>query len=259
MHTKLLAAVSLKSYFGQEATLAWVRQVRGASTPWLKEVDLLVLPVATALAQTVELLEGSGIEVGAQDCSWTEPGAYTGELPPALLSEVGVRVVEVGHAERRRYFGEDDAVIGRKAAAAAAAGLTPLVCVGEPERVGVGAAIEICLAQIDSALVAVPALHPVVIGYEPVWAIGADQPAKPGHIRSVCRAIREHLGTRDAMSRVIYGGTAGPGLFQSVQPDVDGLFLGRRAQDVNALAKVLQEMAESTRQDTPRRVIGPEV
>jgi len=255
MPGKLLAAVSLKTYFGHRATLDWVTRAREVSVPWLDVVDVLVVPIATALAPTVELLAGTGILVGAQDCSWAPVGAFTGELPAEVLREVGVRVVELGHAERRSMFHEDDTTVRRKAAAAARAGLMPMVCVGESERLGVPAAIQTCLSQVDAALADVPESRPAVVAYEPVWAIGAEEPADARHIRAVCAAIRTSLAGRGYSGRVIYGGTAGPGLFATVYPDVDGLFLGRRAHDVTAFAEVLVEMGTLARQHDRGRAL----
>ena len=132
MVSRPLVAVSLKTYFGQGQTLEWVKSAAEASRPWLEAVDVLVAPMATALVETVKAVAGGGVAlVGAQDCSWTSPGPYTGELPASVLREVGVSVVELGHAERRSLFGEDDLVIARKAATAAREGLVPMVCVGE--------------------------------------------------------------------------------------------------------------------------------
>ncbi|HEY0188153.1 MAG TPA: triose-phosphate isomerase family protein [Cellulomonas sp.] len=242
-----LAAVSLKTYLGQASTLAWLAGVRSA-VPGRAGVDLLVLPVATALADAVRVLGPVGVRIGAQDCSWTPPGAYTGELPAELLAEVGATVVEIGHAERRGVLGEEAAVTAAKAGAAHRAGLVPLLCVGEDEGVSPETAAARCAAQVDAALREVPADAPVLIAYEPVWAIGAEQPAGPDHVRAVCRRLRTHLDAQRPDHRLLYGGTAGPGSFTRLHPDVDGLFLGRRAHDVAALAEVIEEMA---------RVAGP--
>ncbi|QZN86433.1 triose-phosphate isomerase family protein [Cellulomonas sp. C5510] len=245
--TRPLAAVSLKTYLGQADTLAWLEAVRGVAVTGPAGVDLLVLPVATALPDAARVLGAVGVRVGAQDCSWTPPGAYTGELPAELLAEVGAEVVEIGHAERTGVLGEDAAVTAAKAAAAVRAGLVPLVCVGEDERVSPEAAASRCAAQLDAALRDVPE-GPVLVAYEPEWAIGADEPAGPDHVRAVCRRLRTHLDAHRPDHRLLYGGTAGPGVFTRLHPDVDGLFLGRRAHEVAALAEVIEEMA---------RVAGP--
>ncbi len=243
-----LAAVSLKTYLGQAGTRAWLEAVRGVAVTAPAGVDLLVLPVATALPDAARVLGAVGVRVGAQDCSWTPPGAYTGELPAALLAEIGAEVVEIGHAERRGVLGEDQTTTTAKATAGAGAGLVPLVCVGEGDRVSPEAAAARCAAQLDATLRDVPAEAPVLVAYEPEWAIGADEPAGPDHVRAVCRRLRAHLDTHRPDHRLLYGGTAGPGVFARLHPDVDGLFLGRRAHEVAALAEVIEEMA---------RVAGP--
>ncbi len=239
-----LAAVSLKTYLGHEATLRWCLRARRLTSGLLDEVDLLVLPMATALAPVAGLVAGTPITVGAQDCSWAHPGAYTGELPAEALHDAGARVVELGHAERRALFGDDDATVARKVARAVDAGLTPLVCVGERERLDPGEAAQTCTDQLASSLTRLDPGPPVLVAYEPVWAIGADRPAPPRHVRPVCRALADLVEARHPGSRVLYGGTAGPGDFTELYPDVDGLFLGRRAHDVEALVGVVREMCQ---------------
>ena len=109
-----LAAVSLKTYLDRDATLRWCLRARDQTIGLLDEVDLLIIPMATALASVAEQVVDTPIVGGAQDCSWAPPGAYTGELPAEALFDVGARVVEVGHAERRMLFGDDDASVARK-------------------------------------------------------------------------------------------------------------------------------------------------
>jgi triosephosphate isomerase (TIM) len=147
----------------------------------------------------------------------------------------------VGHAERRTFAGETEPVVAAKLAAAFRHGLVPVLCVGEADRVSAGQAVEECRRQVESALG--PAARsglsgPVVVAYEPYWAIGAAEPAPEPHIRTVCSALRE---TAPATGRVIYGGSAGPGLLTRLGDAVDGLFLGRFAHDPAALGSVLDE------------------
>lgn len=242
-----LAAVSMKAYLSQGETLEWVRQVRDASAGRPQDVDLLIVPMATTIDAVARLLDGTGASVGAQDCSWVEVGPFTGELPAEALREAGASVVELGHAERRGLFGESDELVATKAVRAVRAGLTPLLCVGEARHVGVREAATTCLAQAEVALADIPASQPVILAYEPVWAIGAEEPAPPAHVRPVCRALKTWVAERDPRSRVLYGGTAGPGVFGTLHPDVDGLFLGRRAHQVSALLDVLEEMSQVVR------------
>jgi triosephosphate isomerase len=163
------------------------------------------------------------------------------------LAAFGCRYVEVGHAERRRIFGEDDAVVAGKVAAAVRNGLVPMLCVGEEDRVDADQAAEFCRGQVERALADVgpDAELPVselVIAYEPVWAIGAERPAGADHVRSVCRQLRDSFADGDPRQlRVIYGGSAGPGLLTELGDAVDGLFLGRFAHDPQAFAAVVGE------------------
>jgi triosephosphate isomerase len=155
------------------------------------------------------------------------------------LCELGCDYVEIGHAERRRIFGEDDTVIAAKTAAAFRNGLTPLLCVGEQRRSLVEAAAAECVAQLDSAVST--AAGPVVVAYEPMWAIGAAEPASPLYIAAVCSALRSHMSGR---GKVIYGGSAKPGLLTHLGDGVDGLFLGRFAHDPAAVSRILDEVVD---------------
>jgi triosephosphate isomerase len=155
-----------------------------------------------------------------------------------------VAYAEVGHAERRRLFGETDEVVAAKVAAALDAGIVPVLCVGEADRLSADDAAAATVAQLHADLEDSPA-GPVVVAYEPVWAIGAPQPAPAIHISTVTRALRAALDALPARtgSSVIYGGSAGPGLLTELGDDVDGLFLGRFAHDPEALIAVLDEAA----------------
>jgi len=166
-----------------------------------------------------------------------------------LLAEIGVGYVEVGHAERRYLFAETAELVNRKLAAGLQHGLVPLVCVGEG-RLGkttppkVEAAVEEAGRQLDQALGQLAESAEFAVAYEPVWAIGAERPAGVEHIRAVAAGLREQLSAYPS-ARLIYGGTAGPGLFAELSDAVDGLFLGRRAHDPAAFAAVVGEVAVS--------------
>ncbi|MBL1117196.1 triosephosphate isomerase [Streptomyces sp. 110] len=244
--------VSLKMYFGHHQTLNWCRRIAAiaerhpAVTGGL--VETFVLPSFPALVPAAGLLAGTGVRVGAQDLSAEEPGAFTGEVSGAQLREIGCGYAEVGHAERRRLFHEDETVVAAKTAAALRHGLTPVLCVGEPERADAGRAAERCAAEVESALAAAGragVLGPVIVAYEPQWAIGAPEPASPEHIRAVCTALSTRLAERAELagSRVVYGGSAGPGLLTRLGPEVGGLFLGRFAHDPGAFEAILDEAA----------------
>ncbi|GHG51417.1 triosephosphate isomerase [Sinomonas cellulolyticus] len=244
-----LLGTSTKMYFTHERTLAWCRSVAEIARrhPAVRSgtAGLFVVPGYLSVPAAVETLDGAAM-VGAQDLATEDFGPFTGEVSGAQLAEIGCTLVEVGHAERRRLFGEDDAVVRAKAAAALRNGLIPLVCIGEPERLEPRDAAAECIRQVDDALAAGASgpSGPVVVAYEPQWAIGAPEPADPDYIRAVCRPLREHvraLAGRESAA-VIYGGSAGPGLLTRIADSVDGLFLGRFAHDPAAVEAVLDEV-----------------
>lgn len=175
--------------------------------------DLLVCPPATVLAEVAGLLAGSPVMVGGQDCHPDTLGAHTGDLSAAMLLDAGASWVILGHSERRQAHGETDALVRRKAAAAAAAGLKPIVCVGETEaQREAGQARTVVGNQLAGSL---PPGFNGVIAYEPVWAIGtgrvpteADVAAMHAHIR---RQLVADLGEGGARLRILYGGSVKPG------------------------------------------------
>ncbi|MCU1421868.1 MAG: triosephosphate isomerase [Microbacteriaceae bacterium] len=238
--------VSLKMYFGPERAREWFGRVAelARAHPAVRSgrVELFVVPSFVSIPAALDAFAGTGVVVGAQDLFWEDAGAFTGEVSGAELAELGVGVVEVGHAERRRLFGETDAVVALKTAAALRNGIVPVLCVGEAAESSTASATAETFAQLDSALAGAPEGR-VIVAYEPVWAIGADRPAAPDHIAEVCSALRAWAATAGPGSTVIYGGSAGPGLLAGLGDSVDGLFLGRFAHDVSALAAVLDEAA----------------
>ena len=246
VHPQVTVGVSLKTYFGHEQARAWFAEValRAASHPAVTagDVRFFVIPTYLQIPVALEAFAGTPVLVGAQDVSEFEPGPYTGEVTAAELAEVGVAVAEIGHAERRRLFGETDTVTAAKAAAALAHGITPVLCIGEPEHLDSPAAARANVEQLAADLEGVPA-GPVIVAYEPVWAIGAAEPAAAEHIVTVTRALRAAIDADPDRtgSVVIYGGSAGPGLLTRLGESVDGLFLGRFAHDPDALVAVLDE------------------
>lgn len=244
-----IVAVSLKLYFDHDETVSWATRVatmvRSRSDLRRAGVGAVILPGAASLGAVVAAGRGA-VQVGAQDVSWAERGAYTGEISARQLFQVGCRYVEVGHAERRRLFHEDDRIVAQKLAAGARAGLVPLLCAGEPTQGDPEAAAAHVVAQADAALALIDEPTRLVVAYEPVWAIGGARSAPVEHIRAVSAAIRESLARDPRVSdfRVLYGGSAGPGLLPELGDAVDGLFLGRSAHDVGALARVLDEAVD---------------
>ncbi|WP_285243381.1 triose-phosphate isomerase family protein [Pseudarthrobacter sp. fls2-241-R2A-127] len=249
---KATIGVSLKMYFGYAHSVDYCRDVAAIAFahPAVQsgDIELFVLPVLPALPEASRILGTAGAATGAQDIFWEDEGAFTGEVGARTIAELGGRYAEVGHAERRRIFGEDDRVIGLKTAAAYRNGLTPVLCVGELQQGSVEEAIARCTAEIDGVLNRAQSLGPAgrtIVAYEPQWAIGAPEPASPGYISAVITGLDAHLRGLPGQhnSRVIYGGSAGPGLITQLDPAVAGLFLGRFAHDPQALKTILDETA----------------
>lgn len=239
----------MKLYFSAARTREYVDQLLqllSTDSSVLNDIDVFIIPDHITLVSVINQVKDHNIWCGAQDAFWEDTGAYTGEVSSSVLAEVGTRLVEVGHAERRRIFGETDEMTAKKAAAAARNGMIPLVCIGEQTRGETHTtAVTQCQAQIEAVLSAVPEDAEVVFAYEPVWAIGAAQPAAADYVVSVTSAVRklESIQRRSGPTRILYGGSAGPGLFEKLKDGVDGLFLGRFAHDPERFVKTIQEVA----------------
>lgn len=238
---KRLIGTSLKMYMGLARTREWITGVADiVRKRSYDDVDLFVIPNFLSIPDTRNILQGTGIALGAQDVFWEDTGPYTGEISAPMLRDAGCRYVEIGHIERRRIFGETDEIVSRKMQAAVRAGLTPILCVGESRRGRPEEAVDACAIQLAVATQGLPTECDLVIAWEPIWAIGAPEPAPDTYIAAVARGLREIL-TSWPGSRLIYGGSAGPGLLTRLGDAVDGLFLGRFVHDVNNFREVMQE------------------
>lgn len=166
----------------------------------------------------------------------------TGEVSPKSLASLGVSIVCLGHAERRRLFSETNPTVALKARAVLRNAMTPLICIGETTLSTPSAAVEEITPQITAILDVMEEGKEVVFAYEPVWAIGASEPAEPGYVVEVVRGLRRLCEGREG--RFLYGGSAGPGTWEGlrVEGGVDGLFLGRFAHDVKNLERVVEEV-----------------
>ena len=239
-------AISLKMYFGPARAQAYCAALASlaARHPDVTSgaTELVVLPSFVAIPAALSAAGTTRLQVGAQDLATEDAGAFTGEVSGAELAELGVTHVEVGHAERRRLFGEDDTVVRAKTAAALRNDLVPLLCVGETSRLDPLAAAAVVVEQVASAIPGGTGKR-VLVAYEPVWAIGAAEPAPPAYISAVCSAATAELGERLGDFGIVYGGSAGPGLVAALGDSVDGLFLGRFAHDPSAVETVLDELA----------------
>ena len=199
------------------------------------DVSCVVCPPFVYLQDVQRLLRGESVVLGAQDVCAEAPGAHTGEVAAAMLADVGCEYVLVGHSERRAIYGESDTLVARKFAAAQAAGLTPLLCVGEQlgEREG-GQTHAVVGRQLDavSGLCGIAALARSIIAYEPVWAIGTGRTATPDQAQDVHAFIRGRIAAQDAKIgaelRILYGGSVKAGNAREIfaMPDVDGGLIG---------------------------------
>jgi triosephosphate isomerase (TIM) len=215
-------------------------------------VDVVVCPPFTALrsVQTVIEADHLPIHLGAQDTHWEETGAFTGEVSAPMLERLGVRFVIVGHSERRQLFGEDDATVGRKLRAVVAAGMTPILAVGETlEQRDAGDTDEVISGQARTALRGTDSetLGRLVVAYEPIWAIGTGHTADPETAESAARMIRavvSEIGGADAAesTRVLYGGSVNPGNIASfmAKREVDGALVGGASLDPDQFASIIR-------------------
>ena len=202
----------------------------------LLAAELLVCPPFVHLSEAAAALRGSPIALGAQDvCGEAQQGAYTGEVSGAMLVDAGCRYVIVGHSERRALYGETDGRVAAKFQAAQAAGLVPILCVGETEAAhDAGETRAVVRRQLEAVFEAagIASFASAVIAYEPVWAIGTGKTATPAHAQEVQAYLRTLVAARDAniasSLRVLYGGSVKPSnaaeLFS--MPDVDGGLIG---------------------------------
>ena len=208
--------------------------------------DVVVCPPATLLAATRDLLAGSGIALGAQDCHPAEHGAHTGDVAAPMLADAGCAFVIVGHSERRADHGEDDAAVRAKAEAAYRAGLAAIICIGETavER-DAGKAVEVVRAQLDGSLPPGTGAADTVIAYEPIWAIGSGRTPTPDDVAEVHAAIRARLAERMSGAgdvRILYGGSVKPDNARELLAvtNVDGALVGGAclsADDFSAIWK----------------------
>ncbi len=204
-------------------------KLRGAGTV---PFDLLVCPPATLIWPVAAAVTGSGVAVGGQDCHVKTSGAHTGDISPAMLTDAGCAYVIVGHSERRQDHKESDALIAAKAAAAHAAGLVAIICVGETkEQRQAGQAGAVVASQLAGSIPAGATATNTVIAYEPVWAIGTGLTATPADVAEIHALIRADLLKRldsGAAVRILYGGSVKPDNAVELMavPDVDGALVG---------------------------------
>jgi triosephosphate isomerase len=227
-----------------------VAELRSSESSSPKGVEVAVAPPFTALASVGRAIAGSSVALCAQDVCAEEKGAFTGEVAPSMLLDVGAGLCIVGHSERRTYYGETDALVSKKRQACLARGLRPIVCVGEPlaEREA-GRAQAWVLRQIDGSLEGADAasLLRCVIAYEPIWAIGTGKVAAPEDAQEMHVGIRarlaEKFGDKAAQAmRILYGGSvkADNAADLMAEPDIDGALVGGASLDAKGFAGIVR-------------------
>ena len=214
-------------------------------------VQPFIIPPFTSIAEVAGLLASSRVRVGAQNMHWADAGAWTGEISPLMVKDAGATLVELGHSERRTYFGETDETVALKAAAALKHGLTPLVCVGETRaEFDAGRTAEVLARQAAAALSKIAQEHrtgTILLAYEPVWSIGeGGTPAEPPFVNMQHALIKQQ--TERSIGRslpVLYGGSVNPDNCRefAAQSNVDGLFIGRSAWAAEGYLGILQSVA----------------
>jgi triosephosphate isomerase len=219
----------------------------------LRGVDVAVCPPFTALAAVAETLAGSPVALGAQNCHWEERGAFTGEISPPMLTELGCRFVLLGHSERRHVFRETDEEINRKVAAALRHGLTPVLCVGETaEERRQGLTFTVVEGQLRAGWTALAAedIGRCILAYEPVWAIGTGVNATPTQAVEVhvyLRALVSEVGSKEAAQsiRILYGGSvkADNAAEFTQEPDIDGVLVGGASLQAPSFVTIARKSA----------------
>ncbi|MGP1274595.1 MAG: triose-phosphate isomerase [Caulobacterales bacterium] len=225
---------------GRKADASWISRFRETLEP--VEAEILVCPPATLLHPFSGELAGSGVALGAQDCSSEPDGAYTGDLSAGMLKDAGCSYAIVGHSERRDGHGETSVTVRAKAEAALREGLTPIICVGEHlEEREAGRAEATVLAQLAQSLPEAAA-DQLVIAYEPVWAIGTGRTAGPEEAQAMHAAIRAAWPGADAdRLRILYGGSVKPENVEALMAcqDVNGALVGGASLDPVSFARLV--------------------
>ena len=236
-----------KMYKDRQATRsyfeAFLPQVKG-----IEDRDILICPPVTDLGDALAATQGSPVQVGAQPMHFAAEGAFTGEVAPPMLVELGVPYVILGHSERRQYFNENDADLARKVRAALDACLLPVLCVGETlEEREAGRTEQKVGGQLDADLeqVADAELPRVAVAYEPIWAIGTGRTATPEQAQETIAFVRARLAARFATAgeaRILYGGSVKAANIDTLmaRPDIDGVLVGGASLDPDEFARIVR-------------------
>jgi triosephosphate isomerase len=236
-----LIAANWKMFKTVHEAVVFMKECRGL-VKGIDDVEIVIAPPFTAIHAAAEAARTTNLGVAGQDLFWEREGAYTGEVSAGMLAEAGAEYVIIGHSERRRLFGETDATVNRKVRAALGARLVPIVCIGETlEEREAGRTMQVLDRQIKDGLEGFSAddLEPLVVAYEPVWAIGTGRNATPDQAQEAHAHIRARLrqwfgGDAAERCRILYGGSVKPDNIAEIvrQSDVDGALVGGASLDL---------------------------
>ena len=222
----------------QAEALEFVQQVMPEVADTPEDRELVLCAPFTALAMMADKLKGSRIKLGAQNIHWQESGAFTGEVSGPMLAELSIPYAIVGHSERRQYFGETDETVNARLKAAQAAGITPILCVGETKQQRDANETEaVIVAQIEKGLVGINQYN-LVVAYEPIWAIGTGDTCAADEANSVIGKIRSQLVNKDVS--IQYGGSVNPSNVDEImaQSEIDGALVGGASLTPDSFAKL---------------------
>ncbi len=249
MHRRPLIAGNWKMHLTLTEAVNLARTV-ATSASACPDRDVMVAPASTALAAVCNAVADTPLLVGAQNVAWEKEGAFTGEISPIMLTDLGVNMALVGHSERRQIFGEDDAMINRRLRGALHFGIRPVLCIGETlaERED-GRTFAVLESQVRQGLheVSIEQMAETVLAYEPVWAIGTGKTATTeqaqevhGFLRRLLAAIYEK--TLADKTRILYGGSVKPDNIDALmaQPDIDGALVGGAALKAESFDRIVQ-------------------
>ena len=236
---KIIIAGNWKMHKTQTESLEFVRGFKSKVEIVNDKTEVVLCTPFTSLTTMSKNLHGGRIKLGAQNIHWEEQGAYTGEISGAMLTEIGVNYVIVGHSERRQYFGETDETVNLRLKAAQKNNITPILCVGETKQQRDAEETEnIIINQLKKGLVDIDQSN-LVIAYEPIWAIGTGDTCESTEANRVIGLIRQQLDNQDVS--IQYGGSVKPNNIDEImsQPEIDGALVGGASLEPDSFARIV--------------------
>ena len=251
----IVIAGNWKMYKSNYEAIELIEELKNKTNDIIK-TKIIVCPPFTALSVVAEKIQGTNIQVGAQNMYWEKEGAFTGEISTEMIKSTGAKYVIIGHSERRQFFGETDETVNKKLKAALDSGLKPIVCIGESlEERESGVTSDIIGKQVEKALsdISSESMKNVILAYEPIWAIGTGKTATPEQAQDVHKFIRSILykiyNTETGDEIVIqYGGSVKPDNATELlsQPDIDGALVGGACLKAESFSEIINAAEKSS-------------